>query len=106
MDRPELAHIYIAIAGEAQQGSGGVTLIDAVESRTSYVSVSKIRPLSFSTKLSSMVEEDGCDFLYFVVRAKESLHVMKFPRSEVHKIDWSSVRRDVVSSAAGVSGRE
>lgn len=97
--KPELAHVYLALAGEAQQGTPGVALVDTVNTRTSYVLTRNLSPITFRQTIEDMIADDGNAFLYIVVRVESNMHVMKYSRAEAAKHDWSCMQAQMQSAS-------
>tara|TARA_B110000046_G_C12997586_1_gene400711 strand:- start:541 stop:873 length:333 start_codon:yes stop_codon:yes gene_type:complete len=81
--------VYLAVAGESQQGGPGCTYVDDAAGRAHYVRCEDLLPVTFRDTFLAFVREDENKNYFVVYRANDALHVTSFPRSKACKMDWS-----------------
>tara|TARA_B110000046_G_scaffold185619_1_gene228132 strand:+ start:2850 stop:3323 length:474 start_codon:yes stop_codon:yes gene_type:complete len=81
--------VYIAMAGESQQGGPGCAYVDDDTGRAHYVRCEDLLPATFRANFTEFVQKDEIAHYFVVYRANNALHVTSFSRLEAAKIDWS-----------------
>jgi len=106
----QLVYIYIAMAGESQQGGPGCTFVDADEGRALYVKSEKLSPATFRQEFVKMQQEDSGVSFFVVTKQSGQLHVFRYPRADALKQDWTQVQEEIrgssKTSAVALASRE
>ena len=95
-----LHYVYLAIAGESQQGGPGCAFVDTCEGRAYYTRTEAIQPLAFREHLSRMQEEHADD-VFVVTKVSDNMHVFRCNRRLAEREVCRSSLQSSLSSEPG-----
>jgi hypothetical protein len=95
-----MQYVYMAMAGETQQGGPGCTYVDMENGRAFYVKSSDLLPITFRDKFQEMQEDDDNEHFFVVTKESSQLHIFKYARASALTYDWTPIRKKLTDRSS------